>query len=139
MVFKKGESQNWNHSHWTGRNHTEETKERMSIKASERIRPDMIGNKWGAGKKYSANPISNLKQSPYRYNILVKRLLCPEGKCQTCGKSLGWSELQLHHEDIFNRQPETVDINSLKILCPKCHKLADINLWRNYKALEKVA
>ena len=77
-------------------------------------------------------------KSPYRYNILVKRILCPKGECQMCGIGLEWSKLQLHHEDIFNRQPEIVDIKKLKVLCPSCHKQADIKIWKDYKDNEKV-
>ena len=89
----------------------------------------------------SPNPVTEeIKngQSPYRYGVLVKRLLSPNNKCQDCNEVFELKKLQLHHEDIFNRQPETVDIKKLKVLCPKCHKQADMKIWKEYKSNEKV-
>jgi len=113
-------------THWTKMKNSNEIKERIRQK--------------NLGKRYSANPIYKNNhfngKSPYRYNILVKRLLSPENKCMACKIVSELKNLHLHHEDIFNRQPETVDISKLKILCPKCHKKADIELWNKYKESE---
>lgn len=142
MVFQKGNNfgsagkgkipwnkgdHNFRGNHWTKMENAEEIKEKIRLK--------------NIGKKRSANPVEDEMKikSPYRYNILVKRILCPEGKCQDCNTKLEWSKLQLHHEDVFNRQPETVDIKKLRVLCPSCHKKADVKLWKEYKLSEKVA
>ena len=91
------------------------------------------------GLKLSPNPVSNEKRNPYRYNIIVMRLLSPESKCMNCNVVFDFNKLHVHHEDIFNRQPETVDINKLKVLCERCHKQADMKIWKDYKDKEEVA
>jgi len=93
------------------------------------------------GMKVSVNSVTeDMKRgiSPYNYGLLVKRMLCPESKCQYCGKVENIRKLHLPHDDIFNRDSETVDIDTLIVLCQSCHKKADIAIWGKYKEREKV-
>lgn len=133
MVFQKGnqygkgeKGKPFRGNHWTRMPNAPEIQARITAKL--------------LNKKYSPNPVTTetKTKSPYRYNILVKRILQPSQSCMMCGIKLPWDKLQLHHEDVFNRQPETVDINKLKVLCPRCHKNADVALWKSYKLEEGI-
>jgi hypothetical protein len=110
-----------------GRPFSEEHKRKIGLATSRRT-----------FEKKSPNPLYLEKRSPYRYAKLIVRLLSPKLKCFSCNKIFELGKLHIHHTDIFNRQPETVDMKTLKVLCFKCHRQADMEIWRKYKETEVI-
>lgn len=142
MVFEKGNKIN------LGRKKSPEEILKLGIARSLALKGKPISNEHkkkiglsNLGKRLgkhdlSPNPVKLEKRNPYRWNILVLRLLSPEHKCISCNKVFELNKLHLHHSDIFNRQPETVDPKTIQVLCHKCHKQADMKLWKEYKNKE---
>lgn len=144
MVFKKGQIMEFTSEHRKNMSKNHRTKngfysplkgktlsEEHKIKIGE-------SNKGKHFRQISPNPVEkeNHGHRAYNYSVIVKRLLRPDKTCMSCGKIVDLRNLHIHHTDIFNRNPETLDISSLKLLCPKCHKQADMEIWKEYKEKE---
>jgi len=116
-----------------GRNHTEESKEKMSKFASERFKDPRERKRLSIEKLAEKNPAWAGGKSFEKYTTDWTEELREEIRkrdnyeCQLCGYSQNGNSLDVHHID-YNKKNNTC--KNLISLCRSCHQKTNFN--RNY-------
>ena len=119
----------WNESHkgitWTGRKHTDETKEKMS-----QVRKGSDNPHWKGGL---SELVKGIRRSPEYHQWRITVLERDNHTCQDCGITEG---LDAHHiQSIFDYPEGVFEVDNGLTLCKDCHKRH--TWWRGLRPKKK--